>query len=554
MLSLKRSLVSRYVDVTGLLLKYGRADLVREAGLPEALGEYGKTILNHYNGPATPEMLARDLEERGPVYVKLGQLLSTRSDLLPEPYLKALARLQDNVEPVPIDVVRQTITEELGIWISRGFADFSDRPLAAASLGQVHRAVLRDGREVVVKVQRPDVRSRIMADLEALTELAEFLDAHTTFGREMDLTELVGTLHDTILRELDYRLEAENARSLGQNLQNLPLLQVPQPIADHVSARVLTMDYVSGVKITKLSPTVLLELDGEALADELFRGYLQQVLSDGCFHSDPHPGNLLLTRDHRIALMDFGMVTRVAPEMQQRLLKLLLAISDGYGEEAARIAIQIGRPREGFLEAEFVERIASLVTEHQHKSVEQLEVGRIVIDIQGAAGRCGLRIPHELAMMGKTLMNLDEVVSTLAPNFDPNEALRNRAAEILRHRTMGRASLTAAYRTLLEATEFAQKLPARANRFAELLADNQVRLKVDAIDEKRLIAGMQKIANRITTGLVLAALIVAAANLMRTESTAAFAIAAFFFLLAGIFGLVLVFRAMFADESGPPKK
>lgn len=497
-------------------------------------------------------MLAQDLEQRGPVYVKLGQLLSTRSDLLPEAYLQALARLQDNVSPVPVDVIRDTVAEELGIWVSRGFAEFSARPLAAASLGQVHRAVLHDGRKVVVKVQRPDARARVTADLEALAELAEFLDAHTTFGRQTGLLDLVRSLHDTILKEMDYRLEAENAKTLGRNLQDFPRLLVPQPISGHVSSRVITMEYVSGVKITKLSPAVLLELDRDSLADELFRGYLQQILIDGCFHSDPHPGNLLLTHDHRIALMDFGMVTQVAPEMQERLLKLLLAISDGRAEQAARMAIQIGRPRKEFREEEFIEKIASLVTENQPKNVTQLQVGRIVLEIQGAAGRAGLRIPHELTMMGKTLMNLDKVVTTLSPDFNPNEALRNRVSRIMRKQAREHFSLMAAYHSLLEATEFAQKLPVRANQFADLLAKNQVRIKVDTIDEKRLIAGMQKIANRITTGLVLAALIVGAATLMRTDSAIAFTIASLFFLLAGAFGLILVVRALFGDERGPP--
>jgi predicted unusual protein kinase regulating ubiquinone biosynthesis (AarF/ABC1/UbiB family) len=313
------------------------------------------------------------------------------------------------------------------------------------------------------------------------------------------------------------------------------------------------MEYVEGCKITEMAERDLPQVDRKALADELFRGYLQQVLVDGCFHSDPHPGNLLLTCDHRIALMDFGMVTRVSPEMQVRLLKLLLAICDGLGEDAAHVAVQIGRPRPDFREDEFVERIASLTAEHHQKSMDQLEVGRVVVELQGAAGRCGLRIPHELTMMGKTLLNLDAAVSTLTPDFRPNEALRRRVSEILRHRTTERVSLTAAYNTLLEATEFAQKLPARANRIADLVSTNKLRVSVDALDEKRLMAGMQKIANRITVGLVLAALIVGAALLMRTDSTVAFTIATIFFVLAGMFGLILVFRAMFGDERQPPR-
>lgn len=551
MLSLQPKLISRYTDIVRLLFKYGQGDLARQAGLPSALGEHGASVATHQDSSSTPASLARDLEERGPAYVKLGQLLSTRSDLLPESYLKALERLQDDVEPVPIDHIQEVITEELGVRISRGFAEFDETPLAAASLGQAHRATLRDGREVVVKVQRPGIRSRVMEDLEAMTELATFLDKHTDFARNMGLLDLVGSLHDTILEELDYRQEAENARILGENLTDFKLIQIPQPVGDYCSSRVITIDYVSGVKITDVSPTVLLEVDGEKMADELFRIYLHQVLVDGCFHSDPHPGNLALTPDHRIALMDFGMVTRVAPRMQQRLLKLLLAISDGLGEEAARIAIDIGRPRVGFQEDNFVARITSLVTEQRHKNVKELEAGRLVMDIQGISGECGLRVPHELTMLGKTLLNLDKVVSTLSPDFDPNEALRSRASEILHRQTRERMSLTTVYHSLLEATELAQNLPARANRLTELLATNQFKVKVDALDERRLMAGMQKIANRITSGLVLAALIIGASMLMHSQSSVTVTIATIFFIVAGLFGVVLVSRAMFGDESHP---
>jgi len=548
MLSLKPDLISRYVDIAGLLYKYGWADLAQAAGLPEALSGKGR-FSTEVDESAGPESLAADLEQRGPTFIKLAQLLSTRADLLPEPYLKSLSRLQDDVEPVPFEVIHRTITEELGVRISRGFDSFDETPLAAASLGQVHRATLRDGREVVVKVQRPDIRGQIITDLEAFTELAEFLDHHTTAGKEAGLVDIVASLHDTILEELDYRQEAENARTLRSNLRQYKRIHVPRPIDDYVSARVITMEYVSGVKVTGISPAVLLEVDRNGLARELFNAYLHQVLVDGCFHADPHPGNLLLTHDKRMALMDFGMVTRVAPQMQQRLLKLLLAIADGLGEEAARVAIQTGTARENFNEEEFIQMISSQVTEQNRKNVGQLQAGRVVMDIQRAAGKCGLRLPHEITMLGKTLLNIDKVLSTLSPEFDPNEALRSRAAEILTEQTTSQLSLTSAFHTLMEASEFAQNLPSRANRIAELLASNQLSVKVDALDEKRLMAGMQKIANRIATGLVLGALIVGASTLMQQESVITFSIATVFFLIAGICGLILVFRALFGDES-----
>ena len=553
MISLKPKLIVRYADLAGLLFKYGRGDLAQAAKLPQSLQDQGATFTTDESEDATPEEFAKDLESRGPTFIKLGQLLSTRPDLLPQPYLEALGRLQDNVKTVPFDDIRQTITEDLGVRLSRGFGSFDEQPLAAASLGQVHRATMRDGREVVVKVQRPGVRQQITEDLEALTELAEFLQANTAFGKSMGVADIIGTLHDTIYAELDYRLEADNARLLRRNLHEFELFRVPAVIDDYVSSRVITMEYIAGKKITDVNPGVLIELDRDALAQEIFRVYLHQVLVDGVFHADPHPGNLLLTKERQIALMDFGMVTRMAPRMQQRLLKMLMAISDGLGEEAAHIAIQMGRRTEEFKESEFIAAIATLVAKHNDKVVQRLEAGRIMMDIQCAAGKFGLRAPQEMTMLGKTLLNLDQVIATLSPDFNPNEALRNSAAELLQRQTSKRVSLTSAYQSLIEATEFAQNLPSRANRLAESLANNEFKIHVDAIDEKRLMAGMQKIANRITTGLVLAALIVGASLLMQSGSTWTFVMATVFFLFAAISGVILVWQAMFGDEPAKPR-
>jgi ubiquinone biosynthesis protein len=552
MLSLQPKLVSRYADIISLLYKYGHSDLLKQAELPSSLMQEQPPAESGENN-AGPEDLAEDLESRGPTYVKLGQLLSTRADILPPPYLAALTRLQDDVKAIDSEQVREIITEELGIRISRGFSEFDDTPLAAASLGQVHLASLRDGRKVAVKVQRPNVRQQVMTDLEAFQELAQFLDHHTEVGRKLGLLDISECLHDTLLEELDYRQEAENARTLGANLQAFSCIMVPQPIPDYCSPRVLTMEYVKGTKITDLSPAVLMEIDGKTLADELFRAYLHQVLVNGCFHSDPHPGNLCLTEDRRIALMDFGMVTRVSPVMQKKLLKLLLAICDGEGEAAAMVAVEAGTAREDFDQNRFTHKIATVVSANLQKSVEQIEAGRVVMDIQRAAGECGLRLPREITMLGKTLLNLDKVISTLAPEFDPHAALKQRATEIMQEQSKMQFSLSSVYQTLLETTELVQDLPHRANQFSKLLANNELTVKVDAFDEKRLMAGMQKIANRIAVGLILAALIIGASLMMQSGKTWMVVIATIFFLISAISGVILVFRVMFQDESHRPK-
>ena len=291
-ISLKAQHLNRYRQIAWLLIKYGRSDLVKETGLEETLAAQERVTPKEASKASE---LADDLEKLGPTFVKLGQLLSTRIELLPPAYLDALTRLQDNVEPFAFDEVEKIVSSELGVRMSKAFIEFEVTPIAAASLGQVHRARLRDGRQVAVKVQRPGIREALLEDLDALDEIARFLDGHTTAGKRYQFCQILDQLRRTLLRELDYRQEATNLTTIGANLKEFDRIIVPAPILDYSTARVLTMQYVHGKKITDLHSLARMEFDGSALAEELFRAYLKQILVDGFFHADPHPGNVFLS-------------------------------------------------------------------------------------------------------------------------------------------------------------------------------------------------------------------------------------------------------------------
>ncbi|MET0646262.1 MAG: AarF/UbiB family protein [Pyrinomonadaceae bacterium] len=548
-LSLKPEHLRRYRDMALLLMRYGRADLVRSAGLEEAIeGSQPEVQVD----PEKLGELASDVERMGPTFIKLAQLLSTRADLLPQPYIEALTRLQDKVEPFPFTEVEEIVATELGVRISKAFSYFESTPIAAASLGQVHRAALRDGREVVVKVQRPGIREEMSKDMDVLSDMSAFLDSHTEAGRKYEFTPLLEEFRKNLLRELDYRLEARNLVIFANNLREFDRIIVPQPVEDFTTSRVLTMDYISGKKITKLSPLAKIELDGYQLAQHLFQAYLHQILIDGFFHADPHPGNVFLTDDRRIALIDLGMVARVAPRPQENLIQLLLAISEGKGDDAADITIKMGEAKPGFDEKAFRKAVADLVLENQNAQLENLDSGRVVLRIQQIAGEVNFRLPSEFTMIAKALLNLDQVVHTLDPKFDPNFAIRNYADVIMERRFKKSLSAGNLYGTVLELKEFVDKLPGRVNQLVDTLTTNGIRINADVIDEHSLLASLHKIANRITVGLLLAALIVGAALMMRVESSWTIlgypGIAIIFFLLAAIGALVLVFNIMFFDE------
>ncbi|HEV2856393.1 MAG TPA: AarF/UbiB family protein [Thermoanaerobaculia bacterium] len=546
-LSLKPEHLKRYKDIALLLMQHGRSDLVKtvDVDLPD-----DQVVEEQVSGD--PEKLARDLESLGPTFIKLGQLLSTRTDLLPGPYLDALARLQDKVEPFSFGEVEEIVSTELGVRISKAFADFESTPLAAASLGQVHRAQLRDGRPVAVKIQRPAIRQVILEDLEAFSQIATMLDKHTEVGRRFAFHDMLDEFRKTLLRELDYRREAVNLVTLAHNLRSYERLVIPRPVDDYTTSRVLTMDYIKGVKITDLSPLARTELDNRVLAEDLCKAYLDQILVDGFFHADPHPGNLLVAEDGRLALLDLGMVARLDPAMQEHLLKLVLAVTDGQGREAAQITMQIGTPLEGRDETHYRREVADLVASYQNVSGQQLQVGRAVILLARIAAENGIRPAPELTTMGRALLHLDESARALDSDFDPNQTVRRHSDSIMRRHMLKKLSPANVFSSALEMQDFVQHLPGRMNAVLDNLAANKIELKVDAFDETRLMDNLQKIANRIALGLVLAALIVGAALMMQVRTSFTIlgypGLAMLLFILAAACGFVLIFSVLFNDD------
>jgi ubiquinone biosynthesis protein len=543
-LTLQPKHVGRYRDIARLLIRYGRSDLVTDLDIDGLEPDDRTTPLCE-----DAQQLATDLERLGPTFIKLGQLLSTRVDLLPKPYTDALARLQDDVAPFSFEQVEQIVSDELGVGLSHAFTSFEREPLAAASLAQVHRATLPSGREVVVKVQRPGIRQQIAEDMAALAELATFADKHTDAGRRFGFADLLEHFRKALYAELDYSREASHLSTLARIVEPWSLLVVPRPVLDYSTSRVLTMDYIPGRKVTTLGPLARTDLDGGPIVDALFRGYLQQILGEGFFHADPHPGNVLLTVDGRLALIDLGMVGRLSTSSRDTMVKLLLAVSDGNGEAAADALAILGTQREDFDR----ERFRTTVNDLVQRSVElgsDLQAGAVVLEMTRIASLCGLRPAPELGLVGKALLNLDQVAKSLDPGFDPAAAIRRHTAAVMQSRmTAGSGGLLSA---AMEARDFTVQLPGRINKVMDAVAEGKFQLKVDAIDEPQLLSVMQRLANRLAIAIVLAALVVGAALMMQIPTDSRLlgypSIAIICFGLAAAGAVSLVLSVLMADR------
>ena len=544
--------VARTAQILRFLLKYRTAGVFTGLDLDAA----AETV-DDQPASGTPEEFVKDLESLGPTFVKIGQALSTRPDMVPPAYLEALERMQDNVAPVPFDEIREVVEQSLGVRLSKPFTEFDETPIGCASLAQVHRACLRDGRTVAVKVQRPGLGPQIRADLDAIGALAKRADQHTRMGRDVHFADWVQEFRRALLGELDYRMEAENLDRFGQHLADYPQLYVPSPLWDLCADKVLTMDLVEGTKVTEVSGLRRTEDPMDDLARALMRGYLDQVFVHGEIHADPHPGNLLVTDDGRLALFDLGMIAHVPPRMRERLLKLLFAAVDGRGEAVANESIAMGTRLEHFDAGRYQREVGQMVARYAaHASGRNVSEGRLMLDLVRLGTACGLRTPPELSLLGKTLLNLERVADALAPDVDVREVVEGHLDGVMRGRLRKALSPSSIATELMEVQGLLRDAPRKVSDLLSLLADNRFKVQVGGLD--KLMESLQKIANRIAAGVITASLIIGAALMMRIDTGPNLfgypAIALVLFLIGAGLGITIVVNSLRSDRKAKPKE
>lgn len=582
----------RLAAMIGLFTRYGLRDIAKQQGLlaldPDDQEELKPEELASVEANAAG--FKTRLIELGPAYVKLGQVLSTRPDLLPAPFIRELESLQDDVGPIPLSEVEETIEAELGGRISKLFDFFDPEPLGTASLGQVHGARLRGGRAVVVKVQRPHIRAALADDIEFFKELATFMASHTSVGHRMDVVGVIQELERALADELDYRIEARSAATFRRSLAQFPRLIVPKVIEAYSTERVLTTERVRGVKVDAISPIARLDHDFTPVAEELTRAYLKGITLDGFFHADPHPGNVFVVMpgtpnpltpsevvsderrelarpattplskmeveaqaaaaplpddvDVRLALIDFGMTARLSATMRDAATRLLMALGDHRGDEVADTLIEMGTPAPNFDRAAYVAEIASLVARNLDLTASEVAAGRVLFQVIDLSFRHGLRLPAETTLLAKALFNLDGVTRALDPGYSPLETIKEFSNEIAVQRAKRDMSPRRMYQIAMQSADLLAALPHRIDQITSRLANNDLATHVDVPQLPSLIVALQKVANRVFSGLVLAGLLVASAMLMpywRTLGTAGFVISA-------VITLYMVFTILISDR------
>lgn len=503
------------------------------------------------------EEFTKDLEALGPTFVKVGQMLSTRPDLLPPDYIAALGRLQDRAEPCDFESIKTMIETELGSPIHKVFEEFEPVPVGAASFAQVHLARLRSGREVAVKVQRPNLASEVQADLLSISRLISSLGLVSNVGTRLGFHDSLEEFRVSVNDELDYLKEANNLDTFREILKDYEQLSVPAPVWDYTTRRVLTMDRAKGIRVTDIPAVLRTEVDMRPLAETLCKAYLEQMFVHGMLHADPHPGNMVLTSDQSLILLDLGMVEYVAPRMRDQLLKLVLAAVDGRGEQAAETFIHMGTRLENFDESKFTREVSRQVARFSTSNRGGSSEGSFVLMMIKQGADCGLRPPSELTLVGKTLLNLESVVQALDPTASMRDVLKDHLQEIVRARTMSSLDFSRMATDMLDLHDLVRESPRRLSVLLRTLADNRFRIHIDGLVEAHLIEGIQKVANRITVGVIAAAMIIGAALIMsiRTEHELFGypAMALVMFIGAAALGIGLVISSLHGDRKVKPK-
>ncbi len=504
--------LKRFRDISVVLARYGFDEVLARAHLPLHL----KAALRRPVGRVRtgPERLRLALEALGPTFIKLGQTLSTRSYLFPPEYSRELAKLQDKVNPLGFDTIREVITAELGRPLDEVFAAFDEVPFASASIAQVHRARLETGEEVVVKVQRPGVREAFAVDVMILEDIARLLEEHMPESRRYDPTGIVREFRRTTKREVDFGIERANIEVFRRNFAGSEEVYVEKTYPEYSTSRVLTIEFIDGIKISDIDRLREADVDTAAVARKGARAVLKQVLEDGFFHADSHPGNLFVLRDGRIAPVDFGMVGRLTEEDMDALSEFFIGFVKKDPARLVGVLEKLGLIPPDTERREVVEDLMLLVDKYSTLSLGQINMKEFISEIMSFLTMYRIRIRTEFMLLGKALGVYEEVGRVLDPAFNMLEEARPFMQRLIRRRYTVAGLLGRRTADLGDMITQIASIPGDLAGLIAVAKAGRLRIEFEHLGLERLTAEFEKSSSRISFSMLVAAVIVASCLIM----------------------------------------
>ena len=561
--------LGRLHDIASILIRYGFGDLVRRMGLANMLARTGRALhwskAEEFAHLPPPARVRRALEEMGPTFVKLGQVLATRVDLFEPEWIAEFGKLQDSAPASPSAGILQQLTEDLGAPPQEVFAAFDLEPLAAASIAQVHRARLEDGSEVVVKVRRPGIRPIVEADLRWLMRLAELVETQSPELRSFHPQEVVRQFAQSLQRELDFAGECRNAERIAQNfagyadpgfpvsrpggeagaLEQPPaIIVIPRVYWQWTGERVCVQEFIDGISGRNLQAIDAAGLDRNILARRGARAVLKMIVEDGFFHADPHPGNVFYLPGNRMAFIDFGMVGRLTEERRDQLTRVLLGLVNREPQRVADVMVDWAGDA-AVDEESLVLEIQTFVDQYHGVALKRLRLGAMLSDLVAILRQHHLALPPDLALLVKAFITLEGMGRELDPDFDMAGEAMPLLEETLRARHTPAALIKRGWRAGGEALALLAELPRDLSRLLRAARRGRLELHIDVTHLKRVGNQLDRAANRLVVGVVVAALIIGSSIVMTVSGGPTLLGLPFFgllgFLGAGVGGIWLLF-------------
>lgn len=514
----------RLQQIINVFIRYGFGKLIDQVHLgryipfKKRLKSFG--IWPDVKGPSVPERLRMAFAELGPTFIKLAQILSSRPDLITVRFANEFKKLQDEVPPFPVNEALKTIEEELKLPVNRIFSHFDETPIAAASIAQVHRATLLDGSDVVVKIQRPDIREQIETDISILTYIAKLLDKYLPESRFFNPLGIVEEFSRTVRKELDFVEEARSCNKFRRNFENHPEVYFPEVYPDLVTEKVLTMERISGVRIDDITAIDKMGIDRKRLARVGMDVYFKQILEDGFFHADPHPGNIFVMPSGVIAFLDFGIVGRVSDELKETMANTFIALLKKDFDRLIDQYVELGIvPEHIDLESfkrEFKTDLVDILEPLYGLTLREINLAQYLDTITHLAIKHNLRIPSELLLIDKAMLILDNIGRQLDPEFDFIAASEPYASKIIRKRVSPSRLYEKARKNVLEITDFAFLFPRQMKQVIKKILKDDIQIKMYHVNLPEFIKDMDRASNRLAFAMIISAILISSAIMHAT--------------------------------------
>lgn len=550
--------INRYREIVAILVKYGFGDVLAKLELQKHL-EFGKIFIL---GKAAAEIAALShwervrmaLEELGPTFVKFGQIMSTRPDMIPQELITELERLQDTVPPFSAEDGKRIIEEELGESVNRIFKNFTDTPIAAASIAQVYKAVLPDGEEVAIKVQRPEIDRIIKVDLEIMLHVATLIEKHLKELEIVHPVEIVGEFARVIEKEQDFRIEAVHIERFARNFQTDPTIHVPSVHRELSTGKVLTMEFIGGMKVSDITKAELQVrypgMDPKVVASRGATLILKQIFEHGFFHADPHPGNIRVLKDNVICFLDYGMMGSLSVRHREDLADVLIGIINDDESKVAKAILKLTEPGyrqivdRGTLESD----IAELIEVYAYCTLEELEIGRLLYSIMNIVVGHHLKVPRDFYLLAKALVTIESVGRKLDPKFNAAKHAKPFAERAILKRMGPRRLIEDFSTSVIEASSLMRDLPAEARDVLALLKEGEAKIRFEHEGLDPLLKTLDQAVNRAVFAIVLASLVIGSALIVLSDVPPRWheisVIGIIGFLVAGMIGFWLLFSIL----------